>query len=106
MPIYEYECTSCKYCFEVKQRFEDDPVATCPQCQQKGRRVLRAVPIIFKGSGFYVTDYRKSSPTTSVEASKETGEKKADVAKEPVASKAEPVKASSEKKAEPVAKKE
>ena len=106
MPIYEYECGACKFCFEVKQHFEDEPVAMCPRCQQRARRLLRAVPVIFKGSGFYVTDYRKGSSTTAAEPVKETSEKKTDSVKEPAVSKGEPVKAASEKKAEPVAKKE
>ena len=59
MPIYEYECSLCHFRFERKQRFDDEPVAMCPQCQGKARRVLHSVPIIFKGSGFYTTDNRK-----------------------------------------------
>ena len=59
MPIYEYECHLCHFHFERKQRFDDEPVAICPKCQGKARRVLHAVPIIFKGSGFYTTDNRK-----------------------------------------------
>ncbi len=62
MPIYEYECESCKHCFEKRQGFHDEPAAQCPQCQGQARRVIRSVPIIFKGSGFYVTDHRGSSP--------------------------------------------
>lgn len=106
MPIYEYECTSCKFCFEVRQHFDDDPVATCPRCQEKARRLLRPVPIIFKGSGFYVTDYRKSSPTTSSEPLKDTSAKAAEGAKDTGDKAAEPVKAAAEKKPEAVAKKE
>ena len=72
MPIYEYECGNCHCCFERKQRFDDEPVAACPQCQGKARRVFHSVPIIFKGSGFYVTDNRKSSGMKEKEI-KETG---------------------------------
>ena len=61
MPIYEYECTLCKRRFEKRQRFDEEPVAACPECQGKARRVLHSIPIIFKGNGFYVTDSRKSS---------------------------------------------
>jgi putative FmdB family regulatory protein len=61
MPIYEYECILCQHRFEKRQRFDEEPVATCPECQGKSRRVLHSIPIIFKGSGFYVTDSRKSS---------------------------------------------
>ena len=59
MPVYEYECGLCNLHFERKQKFDDEPVAICPECQGKARRVLHSVPIIFKGSGFYVTDNRK-----------------------------------------------
>lgn len=61
MPIYEYECCECEFTFERKQRFDEEPVAMCPECEGKARRVIHSVPIIFKGSGFYVTDSRKSS---------------------------------------------
>jgi len=61
MPIYEYECSQCDFRFERKQRVEEEPIAMCPKCQGKARRVINSVPIIFKGSGFYVTDSRQSS---------------------------------------------
>ncbi len=60
MPIYEYECGSCHHRFEVKQGFKDKPQAKCPQCKEIARRVFHPTPIIFKGSGFYVTDHRPS----------------------------------------------
>lgn len=59
MPIYDYECGLCHFSFERRQRFDEEPVALCPKCQGKARRVLHSVPVIFKGSGFYVTDNRK-----------------------------------------------
>ncbi len=61
MPIYEYECSECSCRFEKKQRFHDEPVAECPRCQSKSKRIMVPSGIIFKGSGFYVTDYPKSS---------------------------------------------
>jgi putative FmdB family regulatory protein len=61
VPIYEYECGDCCFRFERKQRFDEEPVAMCPKCEGKARRVLHSVPIIFKGSGFYITDNRKGS---------------------------------------------
>ena len=70
MPIYEYACGSCGYHFEAKQRFNDDPIAECPECGQTVRRVLHPAGIIFKGSGFYINDSRngssspKASPST------------------------------------------
>lgn len=63
MPIYEYECGLCRCRFELKQKFDEEPVAVCPECRGKARRVLRAIPVIFKGSGFYVTDNRKGGAT-------------------------------------------
>ena len=61
MPIYEYECFSCGTHFERRQRFDEEPVGICPSCQGKARRVIHCVPVIFKGSGFYVTDNPKST---------------------------------------------
>ena len=59
--IFEYECSLCHFHFERRQRFDEEPVAICPECQGKARRVLHSVPVIFKGSGFYTTDNRKGS---------------------------------------------
>ncbi len=71
MPIYEYECSNCQCRFDVRQRFSDEPVANCPKCQSKSKRVMVPAPVIFKGSGFYVTDYRsKGSEGTSSSDSK------------------------------------
>ena len=76
MPIYEYECGLCKFKFERKQGFDEEPVAMCPKCQGKVRRVFRAVPVIFKGSGFYITDSRKgSAPEKAEERKPEKGKK-------------------------------
>ncbi len=61
MPIYEYECGLCQHHFERKQRFDEEPVAICPECQGKACRVIHSTPVIFKGSGFYITDSRRSS---------------------------------------------
>jgi putative FmdB family regulatory protein len=74
VPIYEYECSDCHHQFERKQRFGDEPIAICPQCQGKCRRVIHSVPIIFKGSGFYVTDSR-SANSASEKSEKSTAEK-------------------------------
>ena len=61
MPRYDYECQSCQTIFEIKQGFNDEPVANCPSCHSAARRKFRAVPIIYKGTGFYTTDYARSS---------------------------------------------
>lgn len=60
MPIYEYACESCGHVFEIRQRFSDEPILICPECGAAVRRVLHPVGVIFKGSGFYLTDNRKS----------------------------------------------
>ena len=60
MPTYEYECNLCLCRFERRQSFDEEPVTMCPECQGKARRVINAIPVIFKGSGFYITDNRKS----------------------------------------------
>ena len=56
MPIYEYECEKCSLRFELKRRFGENSGTSCPRCQEEARRIFSPVPIIFKGSGFYVTD--------------------------------------------------
>ncbi|GEM_PF-406339 len=60
MPIYEYECSCCGARFEERRNFGEDGGALCPRCQGHAHKLLSAVSIIFKGSGFYVTDYPKS----------------------------------------------
>jgi len=57
VPIYEYLCQSCQHQFEVKQKFSDDPILSCVQCGQAVRKIISAPAIMFKGSGWYVTDY-------------------------------------------------
>ena len=71
MPIYEYECSSCRSRFERKQRFDEEPVASCPQCSGKARRLIHSVPVVFKGSGFYCTDYGRGSTCNSTGKCKE-----------------------------------
>jgi putative FmdB family regulatory protein len=56
MPIYEYECGKCSSRFEVKQSFHDEAKAACKKCGSPARRIFKPVPIMFKGSGFYITD--------------------------------------------------
>ena len=60
MPTYEYACTSCGEQIEVVQKFTDDPLTVCPSCGNGLRKVFSPVGIVFKGSGFYRTDSRKS----------------------------------------------
>ncbi len=76
MPTYEYECRACGHRFEKFQAMVDPPVRVCPAC--KKRRVSRLIGagagIIFKGSGFYETDYKRKS--SSREKKESSGEKK------------------------------
>lgn len=66
MPVYLYECDSCGVRFERLERMSSEPLADCPECDGAVHRVIQPVGIIFKGSGFYVTDNRSgSSPTLS-----------------------------------------
>lgn len=75
MPIYEYECSCCGARFEQRRSFTEDGGALCPRCQGHAHRLLSAVPVIFKGSGFYVTDYPKSGQSNleSTKAAKPSG---------------------------------
>ena len=71
MPLYEYECESCGIRFERRQHMEDDPVEVCPECGGHVHRLIQPVGIIFKGSGFYVTDNRAKSSTATPGSVKE-----------------------------------
>ena len=64
MPTYQYQCETCGIMFERKQHFTDEPLKRCPECDGEVHRVIHPVGIIFKGSGFYVTDNRKASSST------------------------------------------
>jgi putative FmdB family regulatory protein len=62
MPTYEYECKSCGHTFEAFQSMRDEPLKACPECGKDVRRLIfGGTGVIFKGSGFYVTDKGKPS---------------------------------------------
>jgi putative FmdB family regulatory protein len=63
MPIYVYQCDSCGVTFERQQHFSDEPLTDCPECDGHLHRIIQPVGIVFKGSGFYVTDNRAKSST-------------------------------------------
>jgi len=66
MPTYEYECTNCNKIFDIFQKMTDKPLEKCPKCHKKITRLIGGGSgIIFKGPGFYATDYKKSSGRSS-----------------------------------------
>lgn len=65
MPTYTYACSDCDERVEVVQSFTSDPLTECPRCGGRLRKVFHPVGVVFKGSGFYVTDSRSSSSTTT-----------------------------------------
>jgi len=70
MPTYEYECKKCSHNFEVFQSISDSPLTNCPKCGGEVRRLIfGGAGVIFKGSGFYVTD-KKSAATGTAAAAK------------------------------------
>src|SRR5437879_8708939 len=60
MPTYGYRCSNCGHQFEIQQRMSDEPLKGCPKCQGKLTKMLYPTGVIFKGSGFYTTDYKGS----------------------------------------------
>jgi putative FmdB family regulatory protein len=66
MPTYDYRCQKCGHQFEVFQKITDDPIDTCPECNGKAERVISGgTGLIFKGSGFYITDYKSNGNGSS-----------------------------------------
>ena len=74
MPRYDYRCVECDNYFELRQSFSEAGKGTCPQCSGEGRRVYHAVPVIYKGSGFYTTDYGRPKPPVENGSSKSGSE--------------------------------
>jgi putative FmdB family regulatory protein len=75
MPIYTYRCESCGVQFERHQFFNDAPLKICPECRKKTlRKVITPTKVIFKGSGFYATDHRSPSGSSSRESKSEKKE--------------------------------
>ena len=70
MPTYSYACTECDNRFDAVQAFTDDALKECPQCSGRLRKLFGSVGVVFKGSGFYRTDSRAGSGSTSSDGEK------------------------------------
>jgi putative FmdB family regulatory protein len=94
MPTYSYHCDTGNHDFDIVQRFSDDALTVCPECGGSVRRVIQPVGVVFKGSGWYINDSRKSS--SSEGGSSSSGGKKSEKSESASASEksAEPAKAS------------
>ena len=64
MPIYVYNCDCCGQTFQTRQPISAVPLVDCPECEGHVHRVIQPVGVVFKGSGFYVTDHRKRSASS------------------------------------------
>ena len=75
MPTYEYKCTACGHTFEKFQSITSEPIKRCPACgKAKAKRLISAgAGLIFKGSGFYITDYRDAGYKDSAKADSDAG---------------------------------
>ncbi len=77
MPTYDYLCRKCGHRFEQFQKVSDGPLQNCPQCHGKVERLISGgMGLIFKGSGFYITDYKNTSKKEKKTADKKAPEKK------------------------------
>ncbi|MFI6484303.1 FmdB family zinc ribbon protein [Nonomuraea sp. NPDC050663] len=72
MPTYQYACNDCGEQLEVVQKFSDDALTVCPNCEGNLRKVFSAAAIVFKGSGFYRTDNRSSSTSSTTNTASTT----------------------------------
>ncbi len=92
MPVYTYRCENCGVQFERQQKFSDQPLTRCPECNKKSlRKVYTPVGIVFKGSGFYATDHRSPSGgggrvAAAEKAAEKTAEKPAEDKKDSASS--------------------
>lgn len=75
MPMYDYQCDQCGHRFEIRQSFGDEPLTECPTCSGHVRRVIHPTGVIFKGSGWFITDNRR--PTSSANGTSDATESSA-----------------------------
>ena len=79
MPTYEYYCTSCGFEFEEFQSIASEPISICPKCSKEvKRKITGGTGLIFKGSGFYITDYKKQGSKSSKDKTDEKPKKEKD----------------------------
>ena len=78
MPIYGYRCSNCGHQFETMQSVSAEPLKVCPKCQGKLTKLLYPAGVIFKGSGFYSTDYKGSGKSASSNGSGSASESGSD----------------------------
>src|SRR5213592_2144812 len=85
MPIYDYHCDHCGHSFSQVQSYSDEPVAKCPNCRKKPRRLIAPAAVVFKGSGWYKTDSRpaEKSETKSESKSETKSDTKSDAKTKP-----------------------
>ncbi|MFK7766655.1 MAG: FmdB family zinc ribbon protein [Mariniblastus sp.] len=102
MPTYDYECDACQHTWELFQRITEDPVKKCPECKKNKavRQFGTGAAIMFKGSGFYETDYRSDSYKKSAKADSKKSDSKGD-SKDSSSSKSDSPKSESKPKSDP-----
>ena len=84
MPIYEYQCDNCDHKLECIQKISDDPLLTCPKCDQDSlRKLVSAASFRLKGTGWYATDFRDKAKKTESKDAAQGGEKKEKPADKP-----------------------
>lgn len=74
VPIYEYECEVCHHTFEAIQKFSDEPITACGRCSGPVRRLLSPPALVFKGTGWYATDYASPERKKALEGEKKGSE--------------------------------
>jgi putative FmdB family regulatory protein len=102
MPIYEYICDTCHDEFEVRRSFSDEGVPPCPTCNGTGKvhKVFSPPAIVFKGKGFYVTDSRGKSSTSTTGSKRDSADTDSDRKTEPKKAESKNTESSSEKSSE------
>ncbi|NLJ53092.1 MAG: FmdB family transcriptional regulator [Intrasporangiaceae bacterium] len=73
VPTYAYACTECEHRFDIVQSFSDDSLTECPECGGRLRKLFNAVGVVFKGGGFYRTDSRSASSSSTPGSSSTSG---------------------------------